>query len=49
MPPSDEGGGKIFDFDGGRDKLTVKPTPPQSASQTAPLTRGAENEHPLTP
>ncbi len=22
-PPSDEGGGKIFDFDGGRDSFTV--------------------------
>ena len=23
MPPSDEGGGKIFDFDGGRDSFTA--------------------------
>ena len=38
-----------FGKDGGRDGLTVKLTTPQSASQTAPLTRGAENKHPLTP
>ena len=46
MPPSDEGGGKIFDFDGGRDiKINVLTTP-QSTSLTAPLTRGAEYRHP---
>ena len=42
MPPSDEGGGKIFDFDGGRDSPAYKLTTPQSPTVTAPLTRGAQ-------
>ena len=41
-PPSDEGGGKIFDFDGGRDSLLLTKSLPQSASQTAPSSEGAK-------
>ena len=46
MPPSDEGGGKIFDFDGGRDKqnqINSKLSLPQSRIRsTAPSSEGAK-------
>ena len=44
MPPSDEEGGFCVAKDGGRENALIKPFPttPQSAPQTAPLTRGAE-------
>ena len=46
LPPSDEGGGKIFDFDGGRDKqnqISSKLSLPQSRiPSTAPSSEGAK-------
>lgn len=34
IPPSDEGGGKIYDFDGGRDK-SVEISPPVSYADSS--------------
>ena len=46
LPPSDEGGGKIFDFDGGRDKqnqINSKISLPQSRIRsTVPSSQGAK-------
>ena len=46
LPPSDEGGGKIFDFDGGRDKqnqINFRLSLPQSRIRsTAPSSEGAK-------
>ena len=46
LPPSDEGGGKIFDFDGGRDKqnqINSRLSLPQSRIRsTVPSSEGAK-------
>ena len=46
LPPSDEGGGKIFDFDGGRDKQnqinSILSLPQSRIRSTAPSSEGAK-------
>ena len=46
MPPSDEGGGKIFDFDGGI-VSNVKQSPTRH-SREPPLHKGALDSYPFT-
>ena len=44
-PPSDEGGGKIFDFDGGRDSFTVHSISPSVCYADSSLVRGSQRTY----